>query len=348
MHSYHVDALLQVSELCKLSEDLAMAAEFVERALYSLESAFHPSFNLATAQCRLDYRKQQNRALFITLFKHLGFVGGRACYRQVSRYNLCCHGMILRRKGLKKLHENFRTSLEFCKFLLSLDHSDPLAVILSMDFYALRAREYEWFVEFCNLWESSRNLTQLPNVAYSLALAHFHLGNKAEADDLLQSALVMFPAVLMPLLEKCSIQTDAKVLQSLQSKLICEKIRENSAEFLSLPRYPYSFIKVMHHAFFNSQAQASTPPALEKLQNLYVVRSFHLWKEADILPWLEECVHAVLNRIESKDDYVKYCEVKRRQRYRGRLPRNILRHIVLMDMKEVTVNVQEVEDLVIF
>lgn len=81
IHSYHVDALLQIAELCKLSEDLPMAAEFIERALYCLECAFHPSFNVTTAQCRLDYRKQQNRALFITLFKHLGFVGGRACYR---------------------------------------------------------------------------------------------------------------------------------------------------------------------------------------------------------------------------------------------------------------------------
>lgn len=80
-HSYHIDALLQLAELFKLSEDLVMAAGFIERALYCLECAFHPSFNMTTGQCRLDYRKQQNRALFITLFKHLGFVGGRACYR---------------------------------------------------------------------------------------------------------------------------------------------------------------------------------------------------------------------------------------------------------------------------
>jgi hypothetical protein len=98
----------------------------------------------------------------------------------------------------------------------------------------------------------------------------------------------------------------------------------------------------MHHAFFNSQAQTSTSPALEKLQNLYVLRSYHLWKEADILPWLEECVHVVLNRIQSKDDYVKYCKVKRGKRYQGRLPKNILRHIILADLKEITVNAQEV------
>ncbi|XP_071635569.1 ribosome quality control complex subunit TCF25 isoform X2 [Temnothorax longispinosus] len=283
-HSYHIDSLLQVSEMCKINDDLAYAAEFIKRALYCLECAFHPFFNITTAQCRLDYRKQQNRALFITLFKHLGFVGGRACYR---------------------------TSLEFCKLLLSLDpEGDPLAVVLSIDFYALKAKEYEWFIKFCNLWEDSRNLTQLPNIAYSLALAHFRLGNKTDADTLLQNALIMFPRVLMLLLEKCSIQTDSKV---------------------------------MCHEFFNSKAQASTSPALEKLQKLYVVRSFHLWKEADILPWLEENVHAVLGRIESKDDYIKYCQVKRSKRYRGKLPRNILRHIILSDLQEVVVNGQEIQ-----
>lgn len=283
-HSYHIDSLLQGSEIFKINGDLAYAAEFIRRALFCLECAFHPFFNVTTAQCRLDYRKQQNRALFITLFKHLGFVGGRACYR---------------------------TSLEFCKLLLSLDpEGDPLAVILCIDFYALKAREYEWFLQFCNLWEESRNLTQLPNIAYSLALAHFRLGNKTEADTLLQNALIMFPGVLMLLLEKCSIQTDAKV---------------------------------MSHEFFNSKAQADTSPALEKLQKLYVMRSFHLWKEADILPWLEECVHAVLNRVESKDDYIKYCQVKRSKRYRGKPPRNILRHILLSDLQEVIVNVHEIQ-----
>ena len=285
-HSYHVDASLQLAELCKLSEDLAMAAEFTERALYCLECAFHPLFNVTTALCRLDYRKQQNRALFITLFKHLTFVGGRACYR---------------------------TSLEFCKLLLSLDpEGDPLAVVLSLDHYALRAREYEWFIEFCNLWDSTRNLTQLPNIAYSLALAHFHMGNRTVASELLQNALIMFPGVLTALLDKCGIKTDEQV---------------------------------QSHDFFNSKAAVSTPPALEKLQNLYVARSFCLWKEADLLPWLQENVHVVLTRVDSKDDYVKYCEVKRSKRYEGKLPKNILRHIILSDIKDVTVNVQEIQNV---
>lgn len=109
-------------------------------------------------------------------------------------------------------NENFRTSLEFCKLLLSLDpEGDPLAVVLCIDFYALKAKEYEWFIKFCNLWEDSRNLTQLPNIVYSLALAHFRMGNKTDADKLLQNALIMFPDVLTLLVDQCNIQTDSEV-----------------------------------------------------------------------------------------------------------------------------------------
>ena len=46
-----------------------IAAEMVERALYALESAFHPCFNLASGECHLDYRRQENRAIFIALFR---------------------------------------------------------------------------------------------------------------------------------------------------------------------------------------------------------------------------------------------------------------------------------------
>lgn len=112
-----------------------------------------------------------------------------------------------------QIYSHFRTSLEFCKLLLSLDpEGDPLAVILFLDFYALRAKEYEWFIEFCNLWDNTRNLTQLPNIAFNLALAHFHLGNTSSANEFLQNALIMFPGVLIPLLEKCSIQSDKMVI----------------------------------------------------------------------------------------------------------------------------------------
>lgn len=98
----------------------------------------------------------------------------------------------------------------------------------------------------------------------------------------------------------------------------------------------------MSHDFFLSAATNNTSSALEKLQTLYVVRSGHLWKEAEILPWLEKQVHIVLERVDKKEEFVKFCQFKRSQRYQGKLPRNILRHLIVADLKDVTVNVDEV------
>ncbi|XP_043286243.1 transcription factor 25 [Venturia canescens] len=284
-HTYHVDTLLQTSELCKLNEDLQMSAELIERAVYCMECALHPSFNIATGKCRLSYKKQANRAFYITLFKHMMFVGGRAFYR---------------------------TSLEFCKFIMTLDPvSDPLAITLAIDFYALRSREYEWFIDFCELWDEPRNLMQLPNIAFSLALAHFHCNEHEVADELLQNALFMFPGVLLPLLDKCGVQTD---------------------------------LKVLGHDYFNSKAKSTTSAGLEKLQDLYVARSYHLWKEPEVLLFLENATHNVLRRVDAGDEYAKFCSNKRTLRYQGQPPRSVLRHIVLSDFKDVTISHPAIRD----
>ena len=74
-HPMHIDSLLQLSDICKMGDDSAMAAEMVERALYALESAFHPCFNLASGECHLDYKRQENRAIFIALYRCLSLIG---------------------------------------------------------------------------------------------------------------------------------------------------------------------------------------------------------------------------------------------------------------------------------
>lgn len=91
---------------------------------------------------------------------------------------------------------------------------DPLAVILCIDFYALRSSEYTWFINFVNAFDSARNLTQLPNIKFSLAVAKWQIGDVETAHTLLQEALIMFPGVLLPLLEKCSIQADKRVYEN--------------------------------------------------------------------------------------------------------------------------------------
>ncbi|KAL0280406.1 UNVERIFIED_CONTAM: hypothetical protein PYX00_001701 [Menopon gallinae] len=274
-HPYHLDTLIQLSDICKLSEDMATAAELIERALYSLETAFHPLFNIAKGNCRLDYRRQENRALYVTLFKHLVFVGQRACYR---------------------------TALEFCKLILSLSpEEDPLAIVLAMDFYALRSREFTWLLQFIEETESERHLTQLPNMAFAKAVALYQLSDP-NSSAALQDALIMFPGVLYPLLEKCSVQPDPKTRS---------------------------------HSFFMNAA-SSQPPALNCLVQLYIHRSYHIWKESEILNWLEKNTLKVLERVDNKDPIVEEYAEKRKRRYEAKSPRAIDRHIFLSDIKEVT------------
>ena len=73
-HPMHIDSLLQLSDICKMGDDSAMAAEMVERALYALESAFHPCFNLASGECHLDFKRQENRAIFIALYRSVPLI----------------------------------------------------------------------------------------------------------------------------------------------------------------------------------------------------------------------------------------------------------------------------------
>lgn len=251
-----------------------MASELIDHALFALESSFHTMFSLTQGNCRLDYRRQENRALFVTLFKHSQYLESRACSR---------------------------TALEVAKLILTFDPvSDPLAIILIIDYYAIRAKQYEWLAQLYDEWEATNNLSQLPNMAYSYALALFHLKRTEQADRALQYALLMFPAVLRMLLDELSIQPDPRV---------------------------------SGHTYFGTATYDKATVALQQLTAMYVCRSKLVWRDAEILPWLERNVTAVLDRVDAKDEIVAEYTAKRNQRYMNP-PRAILRHIVLSDFKE--------------
>ena len=240
-----------------MSEDHVMAAELIEHAILGLESSFHSMFSLTAGNCRLDYRRQENRALFITLFKHAQYLEGRACSR---------------------------TALEVAKLILSFDpENDPLAIILVIDYYALRASQYKWLIQLFNEWEVSNNLAQLPNMAYSHALALFYDNpdDRSKADEAIQYALAMFPGVLKPLLNELSVQVDSRV---------------NT------------------HSYFGPTAYSGQSPALQQLTALYTCRSKIVWQDSAILPWLERNVNIVLDQVDAKDEVIKEFSVKRSQR----------------------------------
>lgn len=190
----HVESLLQISDMLRVSEDYKAASELIERALIIFESGFHQRFNFAQANCRLSYKRPENRTFFITIFKHIVY----------------CN-----RRGLR------RTPLEYTKLLLSLDpENDPLFAALMIDFYALRSGEYDYLIDFIIRW---KHLSKLPNMKFSLALAYFMKSSSKRlkqgkasgeenlklADERLQEALLSYPNFIISLLNACSAEPDS-------------------------------------------------------------------------------------------------------------------------------------------
>ncbi|XP_043937663.1 transcription factor 25 [Protopterus annectens] len=286
MNPYHIDSLLQLSDLCRIQEDQEMSRDLIERALYSFECAFHPVFSLTSGSCRLNYRRPENRGFFLALYRHMWFLEKRGCPR---------------------------TALEFCKLVMSLDPDyDPLCMLLLIDFLSLRAREYAFLLRMFEEWETHKNLSQLPNFAFSVPLACFLLCQqedlpvteqeqlRSKADHMIQTALIMFPSVLMPLLDCCGVQPDPSVSS---------------------------------HPFWALQVQISQPPALGQLISLYVERTHTLWKDVAVMSWLENNVKAVIRRLADNDPLVEESKRSRRLRYQS-APRNIHRHIILSEIQE--------------
>lgn len=123
---------------------------------------------------------------------------------------------------------------------------------------------------------------------------------REKASSLVRQALIMFPGVLMPLLEYCNVRPDATV---------------------------------SGHRFFGPDAEISQPPALSQLVSLYLGRSHFLWKEPATMSWLEENVREVLQAVDAGDPTVEACEGRRKVLYQ-RAPRNIHRHVILSEIKE--------------
>jgi Transcriptional repressor TCF25 len=252
-----------------------MAAELIEHCLYAYEMSFHSMFSVTNGNCRMDYRRQENRGFFIALFKHAQFLAARACPR---------------------------TALELSKLILSLDpENDPLAIILVIDYYAIKSKQYEFLINLYREWKSSHNLSLLPNMAYSYALALYHSNKMDECDREIQFAMSIFPGVLKLLLDELNVQADSRV---------------------------------SGHKYFSYASVGTAPLALQQLMSLYIIRCKTLWSgDPEILLWLERNVHIVLDRADRKDEIIGEYE-KRRAKSFPTPPRNILRHVILSDFKE--------------
>ena len=81
---------------CRATGQHEQADELLQRCLYVLEMALHPSFQWGEPGCRIPFEEENNRPLFSALFKHMqvgrAMLHPRKAQRQTGVAENTCQG----------------------------------------------------------------------------------------------------------------------------------------------------------------------------------------------------------------------------------------------------------------
>ncbi|RGP72719.1 hypothetical protein FLONG3_6727 [Fusarium longipes] len=183
---YHVSTLLQVSSVAKQDQNMALAAELCERALFTFGRVTTNAFrqNIEQGKARLDFCRPENRQFWLAGYHYL---------------------KSLIRKG------TYRTALEWAKLLYSLDHKDPYGMRHFIHFLALRARESRWLIDFVSELEKTSDNRDTIYLRQSLVLAHLQLGDTARATEELEKGMRRVPWLYCGLFQELNLDTPPSI-----------------------------------------------------------------------------------------------------------------------------------------
>ncbi|KAL7787769.1 transcriptional repressor TCF25 domain-containing protein [Trichoderma ceciliae] len=183
---YHVSTLLQVSSVAKQDQNMALAAELCERALFSFgrvaPSSFRQSLEQGTA--RLDFRRPENRQFWLSGYHYI---------------------KSLVRKG------TYKTALEWTKLLYSLDRSDPYAMRHLIHFLAIRAHESNWLLDFLNQLDAEGGRGDTIYLLQSRVLASLQIGDAKKARQDLTDGMQRIPWLYCALFQELNLDTPPSV-----------------------------------------------------------------------------------------------------------------------------------------
>ena len=182
-HPYHVSSLIQVSKVARQDQNSALAADLIERALFTFGRASLSEFRrkLEKGQARMSFARPENRQFYL------------------AGYNL------VQKLVLKGTH---RTALEWAKLFFSINHDDPYAMLNWIHVLAIRAREAQWFVDFCSsdLFDNAE-LTSRIYPKQSLPLAHLQLQDPEAAQAALVKGMETLPWLYCALFSALNLDT---------------------------------------------------------------------------------------------------------------------------------------------
>ncbi|KAF2315110.1 hypothetical protein GH714_038176 [Hevea brasiliensis] len=204
-----------------------------------------------------------------------------------------------------------RSALEVCKLLLSLDLDDPMGALFCIDYFSLRAEEYAWLERFSEDYKGDNSLWLFPNFSYSLAICRLYLerqepakdtsvlATKSTSVDLMKQALMLHPSVLKKLVDKVPLKDQA-------------------------------WANMLKHAFFRSEKTGS--PSLDHLINIYIERSYIIWRLPDLQKLLRDAALQVIETLEHKSSEARDWACVRKEAFSSE--NNEYSHLLVSDFSD--------------
>ncbi|KAF4985260.1 hypothetical protein FDECE_16693 [Fusarium decemcellulare] len=183
---YHVSTLLQVSSVAKQDQNMALAAELCERALFSFGRVTTSAFrqNIEQGKARLDFRRPENRQFWLAGYHYL---------------------KSLIRKG------TYRTALEWAKLLYTLDTKDPYAMRHFIHFLGIRAHQARWLIDFIDEVEKTSDNRDTIYLRQTLVLAYLQQGDTARATEELERGMRRVPWLYCALFQELNLDTPPSI-----------------------------------------------------------------------------------------------------------------------------------------
>ncbi|WOK96482.1 hypothetical protein Cni_G05189 [Canna indica] len=203
-----------------------------------------------------------------------------------------------------------RSALEVCKLLLSLDSDDPTGALFCIDYFSIRAQEYLWLEQFVEEYRCDNSMWLFPNFSYSLAVSRFYLerdnesslvnSEKATSKDLMKQALMLHPLVLQKLVDKAPMKDSA-------------------------------WTQILKHPFFGSAKAGS--PSLDHLINIYVERSYILWRFPELQTLIKEAAFLVIESLKENNSEARDWDCVRKEAFSSE--KNEYSNLMVSDFSDV-------------
>ncbi|KAI3824696.1 hypothetical protein L1987_06165 [Smallanthus sonchifolius] len=203
-----------------------------------------------------------------------------------------------------------RSALEICKLLLSLDSDDPTGALFCIDYFSLRAEEYKWLERFSEEYTRDNSMWLYPNFSYSLTICRFYLEReehvketetKATSSDLMKQALMLYPSVVRKLVVKVPLK---------------ERV----------------WSKIVNHSFFGKDETGSA--SLDHLINIYVEKSYLIWRLPELHNFLKDTALAVIEKMEINQSEARDWACVRKEAFAS--DKNEYSHLMVSDFSDST------------